>query len=692
MSILDRMTRLDDIIDLFEFMATAGASESSSFDGEDVKSIKKLLAENYDGIAAMMDFQIPYATLADAEAAGEPPTVTINATDYHRLVRVVGDSTDTNNGIYYWNGSALVQSDYDPLKYALRSNSKSDLTLALQASESRNTRDSYDDVWSIRDSAGRLGFGLTNDARVIANGMQLTDTQPHRDAAPGKFVINTSDGQLLLQVDDRGAVHISELMVGSVSNPRETGSLSVWSIDDLSGNQIVQFLRDGRVDMLAGPRMTETIATAITSDAIIDSALPVFNRRRISDAVSLGSICDADRVTFDVRQANGFALVDDSRPLVFLPVGGQSNSGAGGATGVEYATNPYPHHCVTFNGRNAGYGGNGLVSASELTQFESVNDADKSGQYPATLTAFAMEYQSRQSGVHGSGIASWTSWYGGQPLETFLRGTDTWENLMLGAEQTASVAAQYGRTLTCPAYVFIQGESGGTDYAATLTAYAADVTAELQIVLGLSDLPNFVFMQINSGNTATSPNGMETAQLSVGKAGIENVFLAGPMYQAPLGDNIHQNPIGRMIVADTLAVVLKELETAGTFEPLWPESVDLSGSTITVSFNKPVAIDSDWVPSSVPDCGFVYSDDASSADIVSVSASGSAVVIELSAVPTGTNPVLEYAMLNEETESAWANGIGQIYSDSGYPSFFHSEGYSVPATVRHYCVRFSESL
>lgn len=59
--------------------------------------------------------EIPYTTLAAATAAGAPP---LDANGYRRNVRVLGDSTADNNGLYYWHGSALVKSGYDPVSQA----------------------------------------------------------------------------------------------------------------------------------------------------------------------------------------------------------------------------------------------------------------------------------------------------------------------------------------------------------------------------------------------------------------------------------------------------------------------------------------------------------------------------------------------------------------------------------------------
>lgn len=90
-------------------------TESFTLDGEVIPSVKKSVKDNYDGIQAMVDGQIPYATLALAQAAGEPPT---DASGNHKLYRVVGDPTSDNNGLYYWDGSALVKSPYDPISAA----------------------------------------------------------------------------------------------------------------------------------------------------------------------------------------------------------------------------------------------------------------------------------------------------------------------------------------------------------------------------------------------------------------------------------------------------------------------------------------------------------------------------------------------------------------------------------------------
>lgn len=114
-TLIDLLTELQVLTAKLEQIGFGSDSESVTHNGVTRATVAKQIKDSYNEIQAMVDGQIPYATLALAQAAGEPPT---DASGNHKLYRVVGDPTADNNGLYYWDGSALVKSPYDPISAA----------------------------------------------------------------------------------------------------------------------------------------------------------------------------------------------------------------------------------------------------------------------------------------------------------------------------------------------------------------------------------------------------------------------------------------------------------------------------------------------------------------------------------------------------------------------------------------------
>jgi len=127
--------------------------------------------------------------------------------------------------------------------------------------------------------------------------------------------------------------------------------------------------------------------------------------------------------------------------------------------------------------------------------------------------------------------------------------------------------------------------------------------------------------------------------------------------------------------------------------------VTISGSTVSVRFNRPVKIDTDWVPSVGVAYGFTWAD-ASGATITSVTVSNDIATLTLSGSPTGAK-VLGYAAENcaapfilagGATGTNWAATRGQIYNDSGVEASAYVLGGYGTRTVRNYLPRLQETF
>ncbi len=109
-TLIDLLSELQELTAKLEQIGFGSDSESVTHNGVTRASVAKQIKDSYSEIQAMVDGQIPYTTLALAQAAGEPP---LDGNGNHRLYRVVGDGNSDSNGLYYWDGSTLIKSPYD---------------------------------------------------------------------------------------------------------------------------------------------------------------------------------------------------------------------------------------------------------------------------------------------------------------------------------------------------------------------------------------------------------------------------------------------------------------------------------------------------------------------------------------------------------------------------------------------------
>lgn len=556
--------------------------------------------------------------------------------------------------------------------------------------------------FAIKDNAGKSAIGVDEAGRAVITEIvqKIKSTSNSREAQLFLWALQGADGKVPLGINDRGEVVATDIYqsVGEGSGLREYRKF-VWWLKGADGKAVIGIDAEGKVHLKLAPESLEDLSGltyTVPSDFGVD--YQVFNVRGF-DSWDVATRQDKWGQVFDIKKlhasASNAAVAEGVGPILFSPVIGQSNAGQGGSTGVIYDDTAYPHHCMQFSSGTSAYGTDALNPAL-LVDFKPTSDVGHEGQFASVLAAFALENLTRETELEPtSGIVNFSSWYGGQPISTFVRGTTSWDNLMTAASRSKVVAAKYGRDIDCRFVTFIQGESSSAGYKAALLSLSDDMVGELQLQMGLVTEPMFLLLQINNSDDATGSSDVHQAQLEVAYENVNgNVILAGPMYDAPMAaDGIHQTPIGRMIVGDKLAVAQRAILDGEAFEPLWPLSVVRAGVNVDITYNKPVAFDADWMLPAVENQGFLYADDSTSAAISSVSILSTFVIrITLDQVPVGANPVIKYAINSESDVDGWASGRGQVYSPTTIKSFYYQRGYTVPEFVRHYSVRFTEEI
>jgi hypothetical protein len=508
------------------------------------------------------------------------------------------------------------------------------------------------------DAGGRLIKYLDRDGRErFGAGVRFIEqTENLRDPNEFVFSIVTEDSRLLLGFDDEGNATIPGFAGGG------GGGGSYTPPSDFSTSYLVGNIRTYN-DVTVATRHDGTFS-------------------------------------YDVRR-NGTsepAVIQHYEPAIAVFVYGQSNAGYGGDDGgPELTAKVFPNTCFSFASRITASGG-AAVAPETLTGVRVLADiASEVNQLPATMAAFALESTTRENdGQVTPGIFTWTSWQGGQEITEFERDTTNWDNLFAGVSRIGPVMSPYGRTVDCPAVVYIQGEADAetVGYQALIEALADDLCPEVQTVMDLAVEPKFLLLQTNTSETAPTQRQPRLDQVAAARDNAR-INLAGPMYQCPLVDNIHQNVEGKMMQGEVMAEAIRIIRRDGSFTPLWPVSAVRTGAVVDVEFAVPagpLAFDADFVPA-VSNEGFRYKDSTTSATISSVAILNSNTVrITLNTTPTGTGQAIEYAAPISTAATGFASGRGTLYSPSETPSLYARLGYSVPTFYRHYAVSFEQEI
>lgn len=98
------LARFAESNDALDVILTGDESDSVEINGVQKPSISKAIHDNFEEIQAAMNGRLAYQTVALMDLAGAPPAGVT-------LAEVWLDGS--NNGLYGWNGSAWVKSDYD---------------------------------------------------------------------------------------------------------------------------------------------------------------------------------------------------------------------------------------------------------------------------------------------------------------------------------------------------------------------------------------------------------------------------------------------------------------------------------------------------------------------------------------------------------------------------------------------------
>lgn len=368
---------------------------------------------------------------------------------------------------------------------------------------------------------------------------------------------------------------------------------------------------------------------------------------------------------------------------------GQSNAGGGGNAEPVLVEPVHPDRMFTFDGAWQIYA-TSTVDPARLKGLGSVKDKPKHPPFPATAMAYALG----RDEPHRKYFMQ-TVWYGGQPLTKFVRGTDAWRNLMNVAVRMGDSLAEKDMRGRVRALVVVQGEAGppGRDvYSQLLRTFLDETIADIKTAAKQADPPIAIVLQTNESNVqGRTAKDVALAQWDVVRSRTDGTVLAGPMYQLPLIDSVHQSAEGRMMIGDLLAHVFRVVDRGDAFEPLHPTSAKIGGKSVVIVFKRPHAslpltFDESWVPHS-PNFGFELFGDQCPVEIAETTITGPSEVT-LRFTQERDEPItVRYAMAKSPADG-WTSSRGQLMAPTMERSAFAHLKVKVPEFIAHYAIRF----
>lgn len=301
-----------------------------------------------------------------------------------------------------------------------------------------------------------------------------------------------------------------------------------------------------------------------------------------------------------------------------------------------------------------------------------------------TTPAHAFCRELISSKLSNTGLLAINVAIGASALQNLDRGKASFSNLAQALGALALWERTTGIRFVVKGCLLSQGGSNSGDSVALhkgrLEAYYDNLSTLFQAHgYGAHDAAFYVSLMSHeaSGSAAALDMNVARAQLEFTEDGVRNVCAVTPEYVLPSVNDEEADPT--LSAEDTThisatgcdwwggycaAAVAAHENTAGSWQFLKAATAVRSGTTVTVSYNTaaanittPLVLGSSHITAVADgDKGFVYSDDGdgNSVSISAVTINGSnQVVITLSAVPTGSNPVVRIGAGETADEANW---------------------------------------
>lgn len=187
--------------------------------------------------------------------------------------------------------------------------------------------------------------------------------------------------------------------------------------------------------------------------------------------------------------------------------------------------------------------------------------------------------------------------------------------------------------------------SQGWTYYRQIQAFAAHAMRRTDY-----DAPILFHMPVAYGTFGTAPNMRNVAKAIVRLArDIPGGIMLGGSYQFPITDGVHQSNVGMRKKGELAGQLLRDyFAQRATFQALQMVDAVLSGTTVTVTFNKEIVYDTTLTFGTSLNAtnalgGFEFTDDGAFIKINAISVQGRNAVLTLNAAPAGTTKLVQIA-------------------------------------------------
>lgn len=611
-TLLEQIANIQSLYEDLEALAFGDENTSATHNGQTRDSLAKAIKGKFDALQAMVQGRLTYETKAAMDSAGAPPA--------GELAEVWNDSTLENNGLYGWDGSGWVASGYDPKKIlsgdiaeakSSVSNTDDSLRIASQIKSLPLTNNSLDFIWAVKANDKILGYfdsvgkwhsdhdheGLPTPAvltesvdmiwGVASNGLVLgyfdSAGKWHSDHDHDEFQqlqdqINSQQSQIdninvtgasasdyLVREDNSGAT-TQIIAHDGAAEKQITVDGHNWQSPVVHHQNIVRCFSDYTTSILK-PH------TILPTGEIIPEQQVLMQQLVTGQSLSLGS--------------RGY-VIDPAGPYTF-----DSDPVGVGRLFTPSCPDEFTEHCLTLN-NGVRRAGTTLVPSAELP--DGVLGETVCSSY---MIALASVVRDKSYGTMPR-LAAAISGTGGVPYDSLKKGTSVYSGALARITEIKNAAELQGWQHVVSHVRIIHGESQAAavdpidytedGYAAVLRKWVSDYQADISLITGQSNVIPGVVCQMNTG--AFNAFEIPLAQL---KAANENddIILIGPKYQYPYHDEAHMLAEGYVKLGEQESRVLLHWMAGRKWQPLAPESVSLSGTTVTIELNNADAISDD---------------------------------------------------------------------------------------------------
>ncbi len=606
---------------LIEIQALIGKVEDIAF-GDDTKSVthngvtrsslKKELLDSFSQLQAMVQGRQAFATKALMDASGAP---TADANGNFPLSEVWSDST--NNGLYGWNGSAWLLSDYDTissLNEIVKTGDSSVLNTMNQRTQSSAvkrmplTENNSKVLWAV--TAGDKMLGYFDD-----DGAWHSDhTHPahSHDALPINIPASELDilwglavgGKLLGYFDGAGVWHSdhSHAEFTTFENGLNQHASDIERIDaaltNVSGNQGGWLAREVPVaaeqhvfvhDGLQYRQLTPVGSNwhaPVVHHASVVRCLSDYTTGTLEPhtIIGTGEIVPEDSV-LQQQLVTGQSLSLGSRGYVLNPDGEYEFKAPDGIGDLFTPVCPSDlvNHCLTLN-KGVRKAGSTLIPTAELP--DGVLGETVCSSYMIALANYVKD----NAGGTLPRLVSAISGVGGVPYASLKKGTAVYSEALARTQEIANAASANGWGHVVNQIRIIHGESQGTttelEYSGFIREWVSDYQVDLVAITGQRRNPVGIVCQVNTQNTAN-------LEVPLGQLKAHNdhadIILIGPKYQHAYFDSAHMLAVGYVKTGELEARAMRFWQAQKKWQPLKPVAISASANQVTIDFNNTVA-------------------------------------------------------------------------------------------------------